>query len=415
MSKHTMYKNLQCDLTMEEIAVYSQELAAITQQQAEIEAEKKEVMSKFTADLNKCIADSRVLARKITLRKEDRQVECDLDFDYARGMVYTIRADTGVTISQRKLSDEERQEKLDFEREEDKQQAIEEQAEASAPVEVAQEPEEEDHEISICGNAECHYHDATEGNGCKQNEYVWECKQAVQEGAVATVPAECTRCHESTNCEKCCETCEDQCNQSQICLLKEAEEEKKQAQEAERDSICHEWRECGYRDVCFTPENIEAGICFKDEPDKLITPASELTFENLMTWGFNRNEAKILTAGFSLVKYDREAKQLSISAEDPRAGWMTLPARETFSAAERDLEKMIEDGLINVAGNIKGTVAGHKCTHKLRAAGFEFYRNGGDRIKFGDSWKTWKKFDDSMDCSAAFETLLTSNPKALED
>ena len=94
---------------------------------------------------------------------------------------------------------------------------------------------------------------------------------------------------------------------------------------------------------------------------------------------------------------------------------MTLPARETFSAAERDLEKMIEDGLINVAGNIKGTVAGHKCTHKLRAAGFEFYRNGGDRIKFGDSWKTWKKFDDSMDCSAAFETLLTSNPKALED
>ena len=116
MSKHSVYKSLPCDLTREEIAAYSEELAKITSQQAEIEAEKKEVLSDFTAKLNKCVADGRVLARKITTRKEDRHIECDLDFDYAKGLVFTVRLDTGTTIDQRKLTDEERQEYLNFEK-----------------------------------------------------------------------------------------------------------------------------------------------------------------------------------------------------------------------------------------------------------------------------------------------------------
>lgn len=114
MSKHTMYRNLPCDLTENEIATYSQELTKITSTQAEIEAEKKEVMSDFTAKLNKCLADARVLARKITTKKEDRHIECDLDFDYVKGIVYTVRCDTGKTIDQRKITDDERQEYLDF-------------------------------------------------------------------------------------------------------------------------------------------------------------------------------------------------------------------------------------------------------------------------------------------------------------
>lgn len=115
MSKHTLWKTLSCDLTPDEIAQYSQDLARITGEQSEIEAEKKEVMSNFAAKINKCVADGRVLARKIITKKEDRQVECDLEYDYAAGQVYTVRTDTGVTIDQRKLTDEERQERLDLE------------------------------------------------------------------------------------------------------------------------------------------------------------------------------------------------------------------------------------------------------------------------------------------------------------
>lgn len=122
MSKHVLWKTLSCDLSQEEISTYSQELARITGEQSEIEAEKKEVMSNFAAKLNKCVADGRVLARKIITKKEDRQVECDLDFDYSTGTVYTVRTDTGVTIGQRKLTDDERQERLDFEGEEDLKQ-----------------------------------------------------------------------------------------------------------------------------------------------------------------------------------------------------------------------------------------------------------------------------------------------------
>lgn len=141
MSKHTMYKNLSCDLSEKEIAVYSQELARVTGEQFEIENEKKEALSTFTARLAKCVADRNVLARKVITKKEDRQVECDLDFDYARGMVYTVRMDTGVTIDQRKLTDDERQERLDFEGEQDAAQAVEEKAEVAAvsePTTVAE-------------------------------------------------------------------------------------------------------------------------------------------------------------------------------------------------------------------------------------------------------------------------------------
>lgn len=252
------YKNLPCDLTNEEVAAYSNELAKITSMQAEIEAEKKEVLSDFTAKLNKCLADARVLARKITTRKEDRSIECEQEYDYSKGMVYTVRTDTGVTIDQRKMRDDERQDRLNFEKKEDARQ------------------EKEDHEesrLTVCQNPACPNFDKGEPNGCKSLEHVYECERATGE---ATGHSLCERCHTSSGCEKCCETCKEQCNASQICLVKEAEEEKKQAEDAEnqrRDSICDEWRECSYKDKCFTPENEEAGICLKEQDARQTTTA----------------------------------------------------------------------------------------------------------------------------------------------
>jgi hypothetical protein len=424
MSKHTLWKNLSCDLTQDEISQYSQELARITGEQSEIEAQKKEVMSDFAAKLNKCTADGRVLARKIITKKEDRQVECDLEFDYKTGMVYTVRCDNGVTIDQRKLTEDERQQRLDLDGEESRRQEAEDKRNdnAAPPIiegeilQIEHKPEEGEEPVAmVCNNSDCLKYDVGCPNGCNELEYVEECENAV----VKEISAECVRCHESTQCVMCCKTCTEICNEQQFCLVEEAAEEKRQAEETEnerRASICKTWTECQHKDICFTPANEEAGICFIDEPGKLPAPTTiQLTFNELMGWGYKRNEAKILAAGFQLVKYERDEKQLSVTAVDPRAGWLHLPARETWAAAERDLETMITDGMINVVGNGKAGVPGHKCMKALRAVGFEFYRNAGDRIKHGDSWKTWKKFDDSMDCSAAWETLLSTNPKALED
>jgi hypothetical protein len=113
MSKQLcIYKTLPCELTRDEITTYSEELAKITAKQAEIENEKKEVLSDFTAKLNKCVSDARMFARKITTRKEDREVECNMEFDYKTGNVFTVRTDTFTTIDQRKMTDDDRQERL---------------------------------------------------------------------------------------------------------------------------------------------------------------------------------------------------------------------------------------------------------------------------------------------------------------
>ena len=112
----SFYNSLICDLTDEEIQAYSNELARLVTEQAEVEAEKKEVVADFGAKLTKIIADTRVLSRKVSTRKETRQVECDHEYDYVRGLVYTIRPDTGVTISQRQMTEDEKQERLDFEK-----------------------------------------------------------------------------------------------------------------------------------------------------------------------------------------------------------------------------------------------------------------------------------------------------------
>lgn len=112
------YQKLVCDLNEQEVRQYSNELARLVTEQAEVEAEKKEVMSDFTAKINKIVADSRVLSRKVSTRKEERQVECDREFDYTKGMVYTVRMDTGETIDQRKMTEDEKQERLQFEQSE---------------------------------------------------------------------------------------------------------------------------------------------------------------------------------------------------------------------------------------------------------------------------------------------------------
>ena len=423
MAKHTMCKSLSCDLTTEEINTYSQELASITTEQSEIEGEKKEIMSTFTARLNKCIADGRVLARKITTRKEDRQVECDLNFDYAKGMVYTIRTDTGVTIGQRKLTDDERQQWLDLDAEEGRRQEAEDKRNEAPEENVIEgellqiEHRPEDPPAAVCYNKNCKEYDPSEPNGCGGYEYVEECLNADVTPPEKLESDECARCHEATQCQKCCDTCESQCNLSQICLVKEAEAEEL-AEFARRDTICDEWRFCEHKDICFLPENESEGICFKSDSNSRLpdqTPLGTLTFQELMGWGYKRNEAKIIAAGFQLVKFDREEKQLSVTAVDPRGGWLQLPARETWAAAERDLETMITDGMINVVGNNKAGVSGNKCISALRNKGFEFYRKEDSRIKYGSGWRTWKKFNTPEECTTAWDTLMTTHPYVLED
>ena len=63
-------RNLVVNLTEDEITRCSQELARVTTQQAELEEEKKTVTSSYKEKLDRCVSDSRSLARKISTRQD---------------------------------------------------------------------------------------------------------------------------------------------------------------------------------------------------------------------------------------------------------------------------------------------------------------------------------------------------------
>lgn len=141
-----------------------------------------------TAKLNKCAADRRMLARKITTRKEDRQVECDWEFDYPKGKAYLIRLDTGVTIDSRPLTDDERQQRLDLEGEENPYPDHESSHHQQGPVidgeilQIEQKPElaEEQRRDGLCN----------EWRGC---DYADECMEQPEDAESVCLKSEASK------------------------------------------------------------------------------------------------------------------------------------------------------------------------------------------------------------------------------
>ena len=143
-----------------------------------------------------------------------------------------------------------------------------------------------------------------------------------------------------------------------------------------------------------------------------------MNFHDLMKWSWSRDEAKLLAAGFRLVRLDREMKRIDTSCHNPRLYWTPDTIRETFAAAERDLKQAVEGPENFIAVSMNGGAG--RCA-KLDSAGFTFYRVEGltghheqCRIKVGPNWSTWKKFDTPAECQAAWNELMDNDPKALE-
>jgi hypothetical protein len=104
-------RSLMVALNEDEIRSYAAELARVTAQQAELEDEKKAVMSGFKNRIDRCVADCRTLAQKVTTRRELRDIDCE--WSPARdGKMQLTRLDTAEVIDTRKMTEEERQESL---------------------------------------------------------------------------------------------------------------------------------------------------------------------------------------------------------------------------------------------------------------------------------------------------------------
>jgi hypothetical protein len=216
------------------------------------------------------------------------------------------------------------------------------------------------------------------------------------------------------------------------------EDHNKQKETSRRTDICFDWQACMHRDICFTPDNEEAGICFIDEPDKLPRGA------------FSRCEMKVLAAGFSLVRYAREEKKIelsevsTISTEQlsegfcdecgvypcccwddglsPVTSWTALEQFPTYAAAERKLKELKENGCIETGVDGKIIMTGWNQPGGLLKAGFEFYRvygfhtyDTGHCIKVGSkNWSNLAKYSTRAELRTVWDKLMNEDPKALE-
>lgn len=235
----------------------------------------------------------------------------------------------------------------------------------------------------------------------------------------AALPFPCSSCRSShPGCDKCCNTCKDICNAQQYCLVEETAEEAKQTEQAENDrraSICATWETCEYKNICFTPQNEDDGICFVDEPHRIPADLRPV---------FSRDEQKVLAAGFSLVRYTRDEKKIEISNDGINDGWATLEPFPTYAAAERKLNEYKTAGYINTGLEGKIIMTGWNQPGGLLKAGFEFFRCyglksydqlGGYCIKQGSrNWSNLAKFGTREELKTAWDKLMNEDMKALE-
>lgn len=107
---------LRCKLTRDELIKFGGELAQSLQDivtEVALQASMKQSMKAALASLE---AKSSELSTKVARGEEYRHVKVKPQLDFNTGEYCEIRTDTGEKINRRQITDEERQEKLEFEK-----------------------------------------------------------------------------------------------------------------------------------------------------------------------------------------------------------------------------------------------------------------------------------------------------------
>lgn len=107
--EHKESRSLPVMLTDSEVLRFSSALAKESLDLAETDAEKKEVAADFKAKATRHEATIGELSRKISTRREYRDVECIWEFYWDEGKKILCRTDTGEEIDSRPITEYERQ------------------------------------------------------------------------------------------------------------------------------------------------------------------------------------------------------------------------------------------------------------------------------------------------------------------
>lgn len=107
-------EELSCELTEDEWRTRAKELSSAHRETEAQEERKKSVAAELGADLKIAKAKETKLANIVATNSERRDVTVEIKYDYEAGRVTKIRTDTGEIISDREMTDNERQAELDL-------------------------------------------------------------------------------------------------------------------------------------------------------------------------------------------------------------------------------------------------------------------------------------------------------------
>jgi len=113
MGKETT-RRLECLLTSEDIASFALESAKNISDNSKILVQKKESMNGFKSELDEIARRHRYLSDCVINEVETREVDCKIVYDWKSGKKAIIRIDTGEVVQEMPVTDEERQENIDF-------------------------------------------------------------------------------------------------------------------------------------------------------------------------------------------------------------------------------------------------------------------------------------------------------------
>lgn len=110
-----LIRNLECDLTDDELQVKHGELLRVLTEVETAEAEFSDVKAEWKGRLGELDSSRKRLQKELQRKKETRPVECREVHDDRRGQVTIIRCDTETQIESRPMTVEERQGDLPLE------------------------------------------------------------------------------------------------------------------------------------------------------------------------------------------------------------------------------------------------------------------------------------------------------------
>lgn len=120
MTSRKVTLDLRCRLTPDEWRKLAEASADAFNRLEESKGEAKEVASQYKATQDKLSATIKEASLKIASGFETRPVECEEVIDYERGRVTTTRLDTFEVVSERPLTNAERQRGLDLQIDEER-------------------------------------------------------------------------------------------------------------------------------------------------------------------------------------------------------------------------------------------------------------------------------------------------------